>query len=71
MLKYRKLLFNKKYEEFGMQHAPRVTLAGILALVLIVILIHDIFKPISGFFQGLYHINFDIFTLLSGFRFMQ
>tara|TARA_Y100000310_G_scaffold105082_2_gene103462 strand:+ start:848 stop:2104 length:1257 start_codon:yes stop_codon:yes gene_type:complete len=69
MFRYRKLMFNKKYEEFGMQHAPRVMSAGILALVLITITILDLIKPAYKYIVSLYHINFDIITLIKGYTF--
>jgi hypothetical protein len=43
--------------------------AGILALVLITIAIHDLIKPAYKYMASLAYINFDIITLIKGYQF--
>ena len=57
-------IFNKKYEEFGMLHMPRVATAGILVMILLSITGYRLFKPMLNRIIDLYYINFDIITLL-------
>tara|TARA_B100000315_G_C14489221_1_gene546742 strand:- start:10 stop:1212 length:1203 start_codon:yes stop_codon:yes gene_type:complete len=68
MFNYRGLIFNRKYEEFGMQHAPRIATAGILAFSLILITVYHFFQPLIQNIVALSHIKFDIFTLLRDFK---
>ncbi|MFH1511333.1 MAG: glycosyltransferase family 2 protein [Candidatus Woesearchaeota archaeon] len=64
MLKYRGLVFNKKYGDFGMLQAPRVLTAGFLVIALIVISGYNFLLPWARRICDLYYIRFDIMTLL-------
>lgn len=66
-VKYRKLLFNKNYGDFGFLRLPAILLSGIIAIVLSVALLQDIGKRLIQYIAYLKDINFDIITLAKNF----
>lgn len=64
MLKYRGLVFNRKYGDFGLLQAPRVLTAGFLVISLIIISGYNFFLPWARRIYDLHYINFDVVTLL-------
>ncbi len=68
-LKYRSMIFNKQYGDFGLLQFPAFFAMGWLVLVLMMIGIVKLVSNIYDFFINLYDINFDIlhFIDFSGF----
>lgn len=60
-IKYRYLIFNKQYGDFGMLQFPAFLAMGWLVLFLIIAGIIKSLKNISDLFRNLFDINFDIF----------
>ncbi len=62
VLKYKKMLFNKNYGDFGFIQLPRVLLEGfIFSLAIFVLLFNGTIRP---FFKGLYNLSFINFNIL-------
>lgn len=69
VLKYRKMLFNKQYGDFGFIQMPTVLLSGIIALILFSTAIYYGFKP---YVQNIYYltfVHFDFLPFLMNFQF--
>ncbi|MDD5331773.1 MAG: glycosyltransferase [Candidatus Nanoarchaeia archaeon] len=65
VLKYRQMLFNKKYGDFGMFHLPTVLFAAIIALLVLVVSIYSyLFIPILRQIKNILAINFDVPMLM-------
>ncbi|MBI2673619.1 glycosyltransferase [Candidatus Woesearchaeota archaeon] len=67
-LKYRKMAFNKKYEDFGLIQMPRILLEGVFVILsLMIITYNSILKPL--FYKVYYFslVNFNILPFISGF----
>ncbi len=63
-LKYRKLLFNKKYGDFGFIQMPTIILSGIIAIVLLTSSLYYGLKPSIEYLGYLQAIHFDFIPLL-------
>jgi len=68
-LKYRRMIFNKEFGDFGMIQVPSIILAGVLALTLILSLIYYTFKPYVAYIYNLSFVGFDFMTFIRNFRF--
>ena len=68
IMKYKKLVLNRRYGDFGAIQAPTMILSGILAIILISSFFYYLFKPLISLFRNLALINFDIFTLLKNLK---
>ena len=68
-IRYKSLIFNKKYGDFGMLRMPTILTAGVFALVLTGAVFHALGKQALIFFFMLKDINFDLVTLLKNFSF--
>ena len=66
-INYKKLLFNKKYGDFGMLRMPTIVLGGALAVILFLTVLQSLLSKLSQNFQALQAINFDIITLIKNF----
>lgn len=66
-LKYRKLLFNKKYGDFGFIQMPTIILSGLIAIVLVCTALYYGLKPSLEYVSYLHSINFDFIPLLLHF----
>ncbi|MBI2146150.1 glycosyltransferase family 2 protein [Candidatus Woesearchaeota archaeon] len=66
---YKKLMFNRKYGDFGYIRMPTIFLSGIIALVLGGTLLQDLGQKFFQTFQSWQAINFDLLTLLRHFTF--
>lgn len=66
-IKYRKLIFNKKYGDFGIIRMPTIILSGILAIVLVGTFLQALAAKAMVTFLYLQDINFDLLTLLRHF----
>ena len=68
-LKYRKMLFNKQYGDFGFIQMPTVLLSGVIALTLFCTAIYYGLKP---YVQNIYYltfVQFDFLPFLTHFQF--
>ncbi|MEK6900159.1 MAG: glycosyltransferase [Nanoarchaeota archaeon] len=68
-IKYRGLMFNKKYGDFGMMRMPTIVLSGIIAVVLAGTLLQALFRGIIQKIVFYNSIHFDFFTLIKNFTF--
>jgi biofilm PGA synthesis N-glycosyltransferase PgaC len=68
-LKYKGMLFNKDYGDFGFIQLPMVILSGAIAVALVLITFYfGIFKYIKDFID-LRFVNFDLWTLIKNINF--
>jgi cellulose synthase/poly-beta-1,6-N-acetylglucosamine synthase-like glycosyltransferase len=63
-IKYRSLIFNKKYGDFGIIRMPTIILSGVLAIILVATFAQSLVSHAIGYFGYLQDINFDLFTLI-------
>lgn len=66
-LKYRKLIFNRNYGDFGTIQLPTVIISGILAIILLLTTSYYALKPHIDFFFNTRLVGFDIWTLIKNF----
>ena len=66
-LKYRKLIFNKKYGDFGIIRMPTIILSGVIAIILVGTFLQALAAKAMMTFSYLQDINFDLLTLLRHF----
>ncbi len=63
-LKYKKLVLNKNYGDFGMIQLPTVIISGILAIILLLSASYYGLKPHLDFLFNMRLVGFDIWTLI-------
>ena len=68
-LKYRWMLFNKKYGDFGYVQLPTILISGALSILLVSAFIYYSIKPYAKFGYNLFFVDFDILTLIKMFSF--
>ncbi len=66
-VKYKELIFNKKYGDFGIIRMPTIILSGIIAIVLVGTFLQALFAKALVTFSYLKDINFDFLTLIKHF----
>ncbi len=66
-IKYKKLIFNKKYGDFGIIRMPTIILSGIIAIVLVGTFFQALMAKMMVTFSYLRDINFDLLTLIKHF----
>src|SRR3989338_2046230 len=67
---YRKMIFNKKYGDFGLFQMPFVLFAGFFSLTIIILtLALNIIKPLAKALHNLSLVNYDIMTYVRNYRF--
>jgi len=67
-LKYRRMMLNKNYGDFGLIQMPIIILNGILALIIVSSLIYyNIWDPLKHL-NNLQYIGFDLITLIKNFK---
>lgn len=66
-IKYKKLIFNKKYGDFGIIRMPTIILSGIIAIVLVGTFFQALMAKLMVTFSYLRDINFDLLTLIRHF----
>lgn len=67
-LKYRKMMLNKNYGDFGMIQMPLIIVSGLLAVIIISALFYyNIWNPLKNI-NNLRYIGFDFLTLIKNFR---
>ena len=68
-IRYKKLLFNKQYGDFGMLRMPTIIASGVIAIILTSALVQSMIKKSVQFFLILKDINFDVITLFKNYTF--
>lgn len=68
-LNYKKLMFNKKYGDFGMMRMPTIILSGIVAILLSSLLLREAITKVIEWYYALQVINFDIWTHIKNLSF--
>ncbi len=68
-LRYRSLIFNKKYGDFGMLRMPTILTAGVFAIILTGAVLQDLGSKAWKVFLTLKDVNFDLLTLLREYTF--
>ncbi|RMF05978.1 glycosyltransferase family 2 protein [Candidatus Woesearchaeota archaeon] len=66
-LKYKKLIFNKQYGDFGLMQMPTIILSGMIALIMITSIAYYTFKPYVLYFKNLSYVDFDMWTFIRDF----
>ena len=67
-LKYKDLLFNKDYGDFGLIQAPVLLLSGLLAMIMFSSIIYYLIKPNLPQLLNLGLVNFDILTFIMNWK---
>ena len=65
--KYKHMMFNRKYGDFGFIQMPTIIVSGLIAIVLFSSLLYYGLKPYVRTFYNSIFINFDFYTLIKGF----
>ncbi len=68
-VKYRKMLFNRQYGDFGFIQMPTIFISGTIAILLFSSMVYYGLKP---YIKAIYHsifIDFDFYTLIKTFQF--
>jgi len=60
VLKYKNMLFNKEYGDFGLLQFPRVAISGFLSVLALLLVSYDQLKPLFVKIQNAASINFDV-----------
>ncbi|RMF55530.1 glycosyltransferase family 2 protein [Candidatus Woesearchaeota archaeon] len=68
-LKYRNMIFNPKYGDFGLIQIPILILSAIFAVVLLVTTAYSFFKPYVLYFLNMRLVEFDFLTFLKDITF--
>ena len=68
-LKYKNLIFNKKYGDFGFVRMPTILLSGLLTIILTLFLLREMLIKLVKDFWWMVAIKFDILTLLKNYTF--
>lgn len=66
-IKYKNLIFNKKYGDFGIIRMPTIILSGIIAIILVGTFFQALMAKLMVTFSYLRDINFDLLTLIRHF----
>ncbi len=67
-LRYRKLLLNRKFGDFGLWEMPVTLLSGFIMVALLFSVLYYLARPLVEWWANLRSINFDVWTLLQQFR---
>jgi len=68
-IKYKWMMFNKKYGDFGLIQMPTIIISGIIALTIILTILYSAIKPYLIYFSKIKLINFDLLTFITNLRF--
>ncbi len=63
-LRYKRMMFNRKYGDFGLIQMPTIIISGMIALVLIMSTLYYTIKPYFIYYTNFKLIDFDFLTLL-------
>jgi peptidoglycan-N-acetylglucosamine deacetylase len=64
LIDYRKMMFNKKYGDFGIFQLPMIMLSGLLGIIVLGLMSHALFKSIRPTFRLLQLYNYNIIELI-------
>ena len=67
--KYKSMMFNRKYGDFGIIQMPTIIISGIVAIILVSSLIYYGLKPYVKAIYNSIFIDFDFYTLIKTFEF--
>lgn len=67
-LRYKRMIFNRKYGDFGLIQMPTIIISGIIALTLILSTIYYSIKPYFVWYQNFKLVNFDFMTFITNFK---
>ena len=62
--KYKKLMFNKKYGDFGFIRMPTIVLSGMIAIVMLILISYDTIRLLKKWLLYLISINFNVTPFL-------
>jgi len=62
--KYKKMMFNKKYGDFGFIQMPTIIFSGVIAITLVSTILYYGMKPYIEYLYNLRLVNFDFITFL-------
>ena len=68
-IKYRGMIGNKKYGDFGLIQMPTIILSGVISLILLGSIIYYTLKPALLYLYHISLIDFDIWTLINALAF--
>ncbi len=68
-LRYKKLIFNRKYGDFGIIRMPTIILSGIIAIILLVTFLREIILNLFQWLASIKAINFDYLTVFRAYSF--
>lgn len=68
MYKYRKLILNKKYNDFGMFQMPIIAISALMAITIITTAVYYTLKPYVEYFQKMAYIGYDFMTFIKTFK---
>ena len=66
-VKYKKMIFDRKYGDFGFIQLPTVIISGFLAIALLVTTAYYGLKPHIQFLYNMKFVNFDFWTIIRNF----
>lgn len=69
LVDYRKMIFNRKYGDFGMFQLPTIFISGMLGITLLGLIAYDFFKGIKPFFQMLQLYDYNIYLMIAQTKF--
>jgi len=65
--KYRELILNKNYGDFGLIQMPTIIISGLIAIILLLSMTYYALRPQIEYLYNLSFVNFDIITLIKNF----
>ena len=67
--KYKYMIFNKKYGDFGIMQMPTIIISGLIAIILVISSLYYGLKPYIKTLYNSIFIDFDFYTLIKAFKF--
>lgn len=64
LFNYKKMIFNKKYGDFGVIQLPRVLISGFIAVTMLGLLAYQLLSPLRYWIRDLSYINYNLFFLI-------
>ena len=68
LIDYRKMIFNKDYGDFGVFQLPIILLSGILAIVSLGLIMHELYRQLSTFIRTLSLYDFNLINYIMSVR---
>ncbi len=66
--RYKRMIFNKNFGDFGIMQMPTIIISGIVAIVLILSMAYYGLKPHINSLYNLFFVDFDVYTLIKSFQ---